>query len=69
MSCWMFFLFPVLVFFREEHETEATLNYITGDPDFDINEQGKRNPLISEPMILKVSSFLLFIRFQCVFYQ
>ena len=29
-----------------------------------INKQGKRNPHISEPMILKVSSFLLCIRFQ-----
>jgi hypothetical protein len=33
--------FPVSVFISIEYETGATLNYISGEQDPDINEQGK----------------------------
>jgi hypothetical protein len=38
----LLFSFPVLVFLSVEPETEATLNYISGEQDQDTNEQGKR---------------------------
>jgi hypothetical protein len=40
IDCCLFF--PVLVFLSVEPETEATLNYISGEQDQDTSEQGKR---------------------------